>query len=103
MTDLVEVDRGMFQGRVVAAPDMPAFLADTQVHPIVPSEGKAVDTTGSRWRHILDLVKMPADFAHVDLLEPWAVEDGVGSANSVNSLLHAIRFAIPSYDDVRNS
>src|SRR5450759_3805969 len=96
MTDRLEVRCRMFPGRVVAAADVTAFLADAEMYPIVPSGGDALDAAGSRRSHVKYLVEMLADVDHVGLLAARSADTGIGSANVVNSLRHPISVAAPS-------
>src|SRR5438067_12561801 len=52
--------------RVVAAPDVPAFLAHPQVDPVVPAGGQSFDAARARRPHVLYMVEVAAGVAHTE-------------------------------------
>src|SRR5438309_511826 len=56
-----EVRRGVTGGGVVAAANVPALLADPQVHPVVAAGGQTVLAARGRWNDVGDPVEMSAD------------------------------------------
>src|SRR5207248_10956116 len=56
--------------RVVAASDVPAFLAHPQVDPVVPAGGHAFDAAGARRPYVLYMAQVPASVARAESSGP---------------------------------
>lgn len=63
----VEMTRGVLVRRRVAATDVTAGHAQTQMLPLV-ADAQAILTTAGARRNVLDLIKMGAVFAHLSPL-----------------------------------
>jgi hypothetical protein len=64
MPDGSEVPRRVLSRRAVAAADVPAFLADAQVDPVVPARSETLDTSRPGWDDIENVIQVSTGVNH---------------------------------------
>src|ERR1700680_2257087 len=105
MRDGPEVPRRVLSRGAIAAADVPAFLADAQVNPVMPAGGEAVDAASAGRNDIENLIQMRTGVSHPSSspADHGTEAVGGGAATCVSAGPQFMSFAAPSYVVRRNA